>query len=136
MALVHYKRALAGNGSAAEVHNNMGGVLLQLGRVVEAVAHLRHAIEIRPDFFAARLQTGRALVASGQSAAALAHLRRAVEIRPQDITARMELAGVLLQVGRYDEAVVQGEWVLTVAPERKEARKLLRVARKNAQRKH
>jgi Tfp pilus assembly protein PilF len=170
MALVHYKRALAGNDAAAEVHNNMGGVLLQLGRVVEAVAHLRHAVEIRPDyfeaqynlgvallragepsaaneylqkvlrvspdFFAARLQTGRALVASGQSAAALAHLRRAVEIRPQDITARMELARVLLQVGRYDEAVVQGEWVLTVAPERKEARKLLRVARKNAQRKH
>lgn len=133
-AVVHLQRAVDIRPDYLEAQYNLGVALLRAGRPFAASGYLQKVLRVSPDFYAARLQAGRALLASGHIESALAHLQHAVLLRSQDITARMELAGALLQAGRYAEAVVQGEWVLMMAPGRKDAQRLLEAARQNAQR--
>jgi tetratricopeptide (TPR) repeat protein len=45
--LVFFCRSCFGTGRA---HNNLGGALLTIGRVDDAIAHYRKALELRPDY--------------------------------------------------------------------------------------
>ena len=45
-----YRQAVAADGRMAVAHNNLGMVLIDLGRYDEAVASLRRAIELQPDY--------------------------------------------------------------------------------------
>jgi Flp pilus assembly protein TadD len=46
--MVHFRRALELKADHADAHNNLGIVLLQTGRLDEAIAHYQTALEIKP----------------------------------------------------------------------------------------
>jgi len=50
----HYQKALDSNPDDADYHHNLGALLAGCGRHDEAIAHFKKAVEIRPDYDAAR----------------------------------------------------------------------------------
>ena len=57
----------------------LGNACLAEGREAEAVAHLRRAVELKPDYSAAWKQLGRALAAVGEPAAAIEAFDRGLD---------------------------------------------------------
>ena len=53
-ALVHLRKAVALAPNSADVHSNLGGALVNAGKVDEGMQHLRRALELRPDHEVAR----------------------------------------------------------------------------------
>ena len=53
-AVGHYKDALSFDPKAAEAHNNLGVVLVRLGRLDEAIEHFKAALAIDPEYVDAR----------------------------------------------------------------------------------
>jgi len=62
-AVNHYERALQlpNPPRPADLHNDVGLVLAQLGRLPAAIVHFEAAIRLRPDFASARANLARAL---------------------------------------------------------------------------
>ncbi|MDW8309829.1 MAG: tetratricopeptide repeat protein, partial [Verrucomicrobiales bacterium] len=67
-------------------------VLLEQGRVEEAIGHLREALQIEPEYAQAHYQLGRAHARAGRTAEAARHLREALRLKPDFEAARRELA--------------------------------------------
>ncbi len=67
-AVAAYSGALqyVSDAGAAEIHDNLGVVLAQQGRLSEAVTHFTAALRIRPDFPEARSNLARAQAAGGR----------------------------------------------------------------------
>ena len=75
--------------------NNYGNVLAGCGRPVEAIAHFKKAIEIKPDYVDAHNNLGNALAGCGQFSEAIAHYRKVLDINPDDLIALNNLAWIL-----------------------------------------
>ena len=80
--------------------NNLGGALLALGRVDEAIRELRRATEIDPRSLNAHYNLGRALAARGLRREAVEQMEEALRIAPSDPDARQALAE--LKAGRAE----------------------------------
>ncbi len=65
----------------AEVHNNLGNALKNIGELDSAAASYRRAIEIRPAYAMAYNNLGNALLGLGQLESAVVSYRRAQEIK-------------------------------------------------------
>ena len=63
----------------AQAHNNLGVALKDLGKLDEAVACCRRALELKPDYAEAENNLGNALAEQGKQVEALACYRRAVQ---------------------------------------------------------
>jgi tetratricopeptide (TPR) repeat protein len=83
-----------------ETRNNLGGALLETGRVAEAVEQLRRAVETDPGSLNAQYNLGRALALRGRLDEAAAHLEQALRIQADDPDARRELAAVRARQAR------------------------------------
>ena len=86
-------------------HNNLGIVLVDNGRALDALPHYREALRLRPGHEDIENNIGYALIELGRHAEAVPHLRRAVELRPDYRQARNNLASALLALGRSDESL-------------------------------
>src|SRR5258708_37298567 len=75
-AVRHWSRALALNPNFAQAHMNLGNALREEGRVTDALAHLRRALQLQPSPFTHN-NLGLALSTLGEREA-IAHYRRAV----------------------------------------------------------
>jgi tetratricopeptide (TPR) repeat protein len=95
-------------------HNNFGIALASGGRVDEAVAHYRKALEIKPDYSEAHNNLANALAAQGRLDEAMAHYRKSLEIQPNYPEAYYNLGSILAGCGRLDEAIVQFRWGLAI----------------------
>jgi tetratricopeptide (TPR) repeat protein len=84
---------------------NLGGSLLELGRVDDAIVELREAVAREPGSSMARYGLGFALHVAGQLADAEAELRRAAAIDPRYAATHESLARVLEATGRRDDAI-------------------------------
>jgi serine/threonine protein kinase len=63
-AIRYYSVAIGLRPKAAAAHNNLGTVLLKQGRKAEGVAELRRAVELAPDFSAAKVNLGKVTAAT------------------------------------------------------------------------
>jgi tetratricopeptide (TPR) repeat protein len=97
-ALVHYA-------SYPDLHLLLGSAEFRRGNLDDALASLAHALELNPDFHAARIQFARVLEALGQSAQAAEQVALVLEQEPEHVGAR-ELIGRWSSRGRRSEA----EW--------------------------
>ena len=97
-------------------YSNLGAALAGLGRVDEAVAQYRHALEQQPDLMEAHLNLGSALLYQHQPQQALVHLQRAAELAPEDAEAQRELAVALQQTGDVEGAVTHFRRALELHP--------------------
>lgn len=98
---------------------NLGGVLLNEGRIDEAEPHLLRAMSLDPEN--ADLRFGLAVLARerGRADEALAHLRRMVELAPEDPRGPRMMALVLHELGRDAEARRQAIRARRLDPERR-----------------
>lgn len=88
----------------AEALRSLGAEHLQQGRLDEAEAAYREALELEPDFAEAHFKLGNILFAMDRLDAAEACYRRAVELDPDYVKALYNLGNTLRQTGRLDEA--------------------------------
>ena len=103
---MHLRRAVAVRPDVASLHNNLGALLITLGRLPEALGSFEEALRVKPDFPEALNNRGIVLKALGREEEALAAFSRAMSLRPD-----------------YDKAVRNyNELVDGMAAKRQEAR--------------
>ncbi len=94
-----YRRALALDSEGgfihhAEAHNNLGTLLAEEDRLVEAEASYRAALNVRPEFAEAHKNRGAVLQALGRHDEALSSFREALRLRPDFAEAAYKLAAL------------------------------------------
>jgi tetratricopeptide (TPR) repeat protein len=97
--------------------NNKGASLNSLGRHDEAVACLRKALEMDPDYAGAHNNLGSALQAKGDLDGAIAEYRTALRLRPDDALAHSNLGVALKAKGDLDGAITECRTALRLRPD-------------------
>ncbi len=97
-------------------HNNLGNALLQKGKVDDAIAHFKKAMEIQPDYAGAYNNLGSALCQKGRVDEAIAYYQKALQINPADAEACYNLGNALLKMGQVDDALVHFQKALEIKP--------------------
>ena len=87
------------------MHGNLGVALKDQGKLDEAVACYRRALELNPDFAAAHSNLGNALQDLGRPEEAIACHRRALQLKPEYAEAHNNLGNALKDQGHLDEAI-------------------------------
>jgi Flp pilus assembly protein TadD len=105
-----------------EALNGLGRALALTGESDEAIARLRKAVEIDPEFAAAHMNLGYALDKKGNLDEAIVQFRRTLELTPGSAAARYNLASLLARKGNLAEAIAQYRKVLEADPGNGEAR--------------
>lgn len=94
-----YREILLHHPEIAEAHSGLATVLLQQGKLGEAVACGLRALELNPNLPGACNLLGRALTDQGHFELALHYLQRAVQLAPDDAGARLNLGVTLMNLG-------------------------------------
>jgi tetratricopeptide (TPR) repeat protein len=97
-------------------HFKLGNVLMQKGKVDEAILHFQNTVQIRPAFAQARNNLGGLLLQKGQVDEAIPHLQKALQINPNYGKAHINLANAFMQKGREDQAIVHFQNALQIDP--------------------
>ena len=112
-----YRRILDLDPANIAAHNNLGNVLLALGRASEAEPHYRRALSLMPGLAVGHNHLGKALTALGHPADAEHCHRRACELDPGLAEAHIDLANLLVPAGRIDEAATFYAQAIALKPE-------------------
>jgi Tfp pilus assembly protein PilF len=104
------------NPNAWMAHNNLGAILLQKGKLDEAIAQFRKVQEINPNSVDAQANLGDALLQRKQLDEAIAHYQRAIQIKPDDARAHYNLGNALLLKRQVDEAIAHYQRALELNP--------------------
>ena len=86
-------------------HYNAGMKKIEKGQSAEAINELRMAVEVYPDYYAARLALGRELRLKKRFQEALPVIQRLTEIAPKRAEPHIECGIILLGLERRDEAI-------------------------------
>jgi protein O-mannosyl-transferase len=113
--LFNHALAVTANNDVAQ--NNLGIVLLQKGKLDEAISRLQTAVDLRPENAPAHNNLAKALLQKGQVADAMVHYRKLLEIQPENVETRNILGTVLIQQRRTREAIEQWREALAIQPE-------------------
>jgi len=89
----------------ATAHLNLGNACARLGRLEEAAASYRRALEIDHEFAEAHNNLGELHLQRGRAAEALRSCQQALRIKPYFAPAHQNLGKALVRLGRFDEAV-------------------------------
>ena len=109
-------RAVGAGSPSPDLLKNHGHVLKILGRLEEAAAAYRQALEQAPTDSAAWNDQGTVLNRMGCYPEAERSFRRAMELAPVDPKAFVNLAGLLTRLGRNPEAIDFSRAAIRVAP--------------------
>jgi tetratricopeptide (TPR) repeat protein len=90
---------------AAEAHQRLGKVLELEGRLREADACFRRALELDPDYTDALIGLGNLEAARGDMRSALKRYETAIEIEPHDAEAHFARGQTLEVMGKIDDAL-------------------------------
>jgi Tfp pilus assembly protein PilF len=121
-ALERYRRAIAIRSDAPQALNNLGNLLVTLGRPAEGIPYLREAVRVWPGYVGALSNLGAALAEAGALQEGTTYLREAVRRAPEHLAARYNLAQALVQAGDLEGAAAELEWVTRLAPDDRAAR--------------
>ncbi|HEY2882004.1 MAG TPA: tetratricopeptide repeat protein, partial [Pirellulales bacterium] len=95
-------------------HNNLGNVLLQAGKIDEAIAHYQQAVAIKPDYAEAHANWGTALAAADRFDEAIEHFQKAINLKQSYALAYNDLAQVLAKLGRTAKAIENYRQAITL----------------------
>jgi len=112
----------------ATKRNYLAAGYIQLGRIEDAIGHLREALRLNPEHAEAHNNLGSALQLTGRPSEAIAHFRQAARIKPKDERVHFNLANALRDVGRDDEAIAEFRRAIAINPDSAEAHNNLGVA--------
>jgi protein O-GlcNAc transferase len=105
----------------AGTYSNLGVVLKARGRLREAIAAYRRAIELKPEFVDAYHNLGNALREDGQADAAANAYRRVIQLRPNSADAYNSLGNALRDAGHLQEAIAAYTEAIRLKPHNAEA---------------
>lgn len=111
-----YRNALQRDPQDAELHYDLGGLLLDQGRPEEAAACFRSALKLAPGHPQLLLQLGNALFAQGRHAEAAESFRAALRGDPSDPAAHYNLGNALRELGQPKQAADCYRAALKLAP--------------------
>jgi tetratricopeptide (TPR) repeat protein len=104
----------------SDAHNDLGIVLMRMGKLAEAMQQFHEALRISPEYMWAHFNLGRALLQEGDLKQAVAQFRAAVQIEPDFAWGRERLATALVALGKIDEALPQYQELVRLRPEEAE----------------
>jgi serine/threonine-protein kinase len=108
--------AVAARPDSAAAHNNLGSVLRLQGKLDEAEAEYRKAIDLDPKHAAAHYNLGHALCKQGKLDQAITECRKAIDLDPKDADAHCILGNVRSAQGKLDEAVAEYHKAIALDP--------------------
>jgi len=94
----------------AEIHNNLGLVLMGQGQLEPAIANYRRALELKPDFAQAHSNLGIALELQGLFVEGMQHFHTALAIQPDFASAHLNRAVSWLRDGDFARGWHEFEW--------------------------
>jgi tetratricopeptide (TPR) repeat protein len=101
----------------AEAHSNLGNMLEELGRLVEAEASYTQAIALKPDYAEAHYNLGNTLQELGRLVEAEASYTQAIALKPDYAEAHSNLGNTLQELGRLDEAEASYNQAIALQPD-------------------
>ena len=111
-----YRAALAADGANPFAHYNVGRLHHARGALDAADAHLRRALQGKPEFTEALIMLAAVLDERGDAQGALAHLERALALEPRHAGAWYNYGELLWRLARYDAAEDALRRVLEIEP--------------------
>ena len=123
-----WRDTLAKNPSAWIAHNNLGLVLEDQGKHMEAKEHYEAALRLKADYPEAYNNLGNVLVHLNKAPEAIALYEQAIRVKPDYAEAHNNLGVALEQAGRTEEAIAQYGKALRIAPDYAEAHNNMGVA--------
>jgi DNA-binding winged helix-turn-helix (wHTH) protein/TolB-like protein/Flp pilus assembly protein TadD len=112
-AEAEFKRAIELNPKYATAHYFYGvSYLAPMGKLDEAQAELRRALEIDPHSLIINTNLGTLLYFEGRHDDAIKQFRKTVELDPRFVMTHLRLIDVYMQTGRYDEALAEHEFLV------------------------
>jgi hypothetical protein len=103
-------------------HNNLGVVLMESGRLPEAVEQFEQALKIRPDYADVHNNLGSAFANTGRLPEAIKQFEQSLKINSGNHFVHNNLGVVLMESGRLPEAIKQFEQALGLKPDYADAR--------------
>lgn len=97
-------------------HYNLGNILNDLGKLGDAEASYRRALQINPEYAEAYGNLGSLLKSLGRLDEAEASLRRALQINPDNVEAHVSLGAALTEMGNLNEGEVCFRHALALKP--------------------
>ena len=117
--------------SDAAAHHTLGNILYESGRISQAMASWRRAIEDDPNHVGARTALGGALARQGQHDQAIEQYRKALVVSPRNVYLLNALGIALARRGRLDEAISLFKRAVAVDPDYEVSRRNLETARRD-----
>jgi tetratricopeptide (TPR) repeat protein len=111
-----FREALRLEPNLSQAHNNLGTVLLTLGKLDEAQVEFQDALRGRPGNPGVQYNLGLLLQTMGRSEEAIAAINAALTVNPNQPGAHVALGNALQSLGRIDEAIVQYNEALRIEP--------------------
>ncbi|MGW8257179.1 MAG: tetratricopeptide repeat protein, partial [Thermoguttaceae bacterium] len=102
-----YRATLQKNPKCWILHNNLGALMFQSGRVSEAIEHYHVALRENPDYADAHNNLGYALSQTGRVREAIRHYKTALRLKPVFPEVNNNLGLALAKAGHLPEAIVQ-----------------------------
>jgi tetratricopeptide (TPR) repeat protein len=116
VSLKGFQAAVAENPNDPRALNNLGQVLVRLGRVQEALPYLDKAAQLTPDSWAYQFNRARAYAQLKQWGPAIAGYQQASQLFPTDYATQYNLAKALQASGDVKGAVTAFEKAIALAP--------------------
>jgi tetratricopeptide (TPR) repeat protein len=101
-------------------HTNIGHLLVEEGRLAEAIEELQLSVSLKPDNYVGYNNLGKALDHAGRYPEAIDALNKALQLDPEYTDALLNLANSLQQMGRLSEAREPLEHAVRLNPENAE----------------
>ncbi len=111
-----FEKALKADPDNTVAMNNLGNILRQQGKALEAEAYYRKALAIRPDYVEATINLSTALRDLGRLDDAIETCRRALRLKPNSAEARINLGTLLQEKSLHAEAIVLFDEALRLNP--------------------
>jgi tetratricopeptide (TPR) repeat protein len=111
-----FRGILRAGGERAFVHHNLGLVLRERGRHVDALSEFRAATRLDPSFGAARLLAGTTLLTLGRVREARTELEQAIRLMPRETIAHLQLADACRRLDDQPCVVDAYRQVVDLAP--------------------
>ena len=115
-ALAWFQKAVDLDPDYDEAYSNVGGILVNLGRVADAVPYLERAIAINPESHVAFSNLGSAMKRLNRLDEAIACYRKSISLYPDYETAHNNLGAVLTEKGDFEGAVGHLQRAIQINP--------------------